>query len=235
MKLVKSGITLIKGLLIMASLAVAFMLGLISAFYLSLTGEEIKIPKIVGKNYNEGRDELIAQGLRIKKIASRYSEEIPNTILEQRPQAGTTAKTGLMISVVVSKENPDATEAPAAVKEEEDNVDEIKELPELRTEKPGKKKQKKVSLKTRDVIENSPKSGAKDFEIRSRNGSKNTKKFDRAKKAFSEAGDKKANKNNKAIPKSVNPKSGANDKKTLDKKKPRVIENGRPRYAKESN
>ena len=146
-------------LLIVGVLAATFLVGVFGVGYLQLKGNEIEIPKVVGKNFNTGGDELASYGLRIKKISSRYSEEAPNTILEQRPRAGTVAKTGLMISVVVSQENPDGNEAPANVKNDEEAIEEIEELPELKTDKPKKRKTKpkKTSPKTRDIIEEKPK------------------------------------------------------------------------------
>jgi hypothetical protein len=119
----------------------------------------VNIPKVVGKNFNDGQDELSDLGLRIKKIATRFSNEDPNTILEQRPRAGTVAKTGLIISVVVSEPNPPGTEAPTELKDDEEAIEEIQDLPELKTEK-SKRKSKtednKEEPKTRDVIETKP-------------------------------------------------------------------------------
>ena len=159
MSFVQKSVSAIGRLMIVAVLAATFMAGVLGVGYLQLKGEEIQIPKVVGKNFNLGGEELASHGLRIKKIASRYSEDAPNTILEQRPRAGTTAKTGLMISVVVSQPNPDGSEAPADVKDDDEAIEEIEDLPELKTDKAKKKsktKPKKTSPKTRDVIEEGP-------------------------------------------------------------------------------
>lgn len=160
MGFIKSGLSAIGKLFMVTALAGTFLVGLVSVVYLSLKGEEVEIPKIVGKNVNDGEDELANLGLRIKKIAYRYSNEKPNTILEQRPRAGENAKSGLMVFVVVSQENPDGNEAPVDLadkeKKEKDEAEDIKELPELETEKSKKTKSKKTdkkkSAKTRDVI-----------------------------------------------------------------------------------
>ncbi len=155
MDFLQKGASAIGRLLMLGALAATFIAGVLGVGYLQLKGNEITIPKVVGKNFNVGGDELAANGLRIKKISSRYSEEPPNTILEQRPKAGTIAKTGLMISVVVSQANPDGNEAPAEVKDDEEVIEEIKDLPELKTDKAKKKARSKpkTTNKTRDVID----------------------------------------------------------------------------------
>lgn len=155
MDIFKQGLSAIGKLLIAAALAAAFFAGLFGVVYLQLTGSEVEIPKVVGKNFNDGQDELAAMGLRIKKIAARFSNEDPNTILEQRPRAGTVAKTGLIISVVVSEPNPPGTEPPTELKDDEEAIEEIQELPELKTEKSKRQKKSeedKDDSKTRDVI-----------------------------------------------------------------------------------
>ncbi|MEZ5307587.1 MAG: PASTA domain-containing protein [Pyrinomonadaceae bacterium] len=155
MGILQKSMSIVGKLIIIACLLVAFAGGLLGVIYFQLRGEEVSIPKIVGKNFNEGRDELAGQGLRIKRIASRYSNEPPDTILEQRPRAGTTAKSGLMISVVVSEKNPDGSEAPASVVDDDKAIEEIEEQPELKIEKKTTKPKdtkKKTGPKTRDVI-----------------------------------------------------------------------------------
>lgn len=153
MEVVKSSISVLGKLVVVLALSVSFAVGMLSVFYLQLKGEEVKIPKIVGKNFNDGRDDLAGFGLRIRRIASRYSKEDPDTILEQRPRAGTTAKSGLMISVVVSEKSPDGNEAPVEVRDDDEAIKEIEQQPELKIDKPKPKvKPKKTEPKTRDVI-----------------------------------------------------------------------------------
>lgn len=159
MDVLRQGASALGKLLIAAALAAAFFAGLFGVVYMQLSGTEVEIPKVVGKNFNEGQDELSQMGLRIKKIATRYSNEQPNTILEQRPRAGTVAKSGLIISVVVSEPNPPGTEPPTEVKDDEEAIEEIQDLPELETEKSrrrSKTEDKKEEPKTRDVIEEKP-------------------------------------------------------------------------------
>ena len=157
MSVLKTGFSAIGKFFIVLSLAAAFIVGLVGVVYMSLRGEEVKIPEIVGKDFGESEKELAALGLKVKRIANRYSGEKPNTILEQRPRAGDTAKTGLMISVIVAQPNPEGTEAPAEIKKKSDE-DSIEEIEELISDKPKNSKKsntnstKKKSSTTRDVI-----------------------------------------------------------------------------------
>jgi beta-lactam-binding protein with PASTA domain len=152
---IKTGFSAIGKLFIVMALAGAFLVGLFGVVYLSLRGEEIQVPEIVGKNREEAEKELTSLGLKMKKRADRYSQEKPNTILEQSPKAGTTAKTGQQILVVVSQVNPESTEAPATVeKDDEDSA-----TTEPGTDKPQKTKNTNANIKkptqtSRDVNSN---------------------------------------------------------------------------------
>ncbi len=134
------------------------MFGMVGVVYMSLQGEEIKIPDLVGKDVNESEAELARLGLKIKERAKRVSNEKQNTILEQLPKAGETVKTGQMILVVVSKENPDGKVLDTI--KQVDEKDEIEKIEELISDKPVKANKstdnsnKKKSSKTRDVIAN---------------------------------------------------------------------------------
>lgn len=158
MGLIKTGFSAIGKFFIVLTLAAAFIAGMVGVVYMSLRGEEIQIPEIIGKDFNESEKELAALGLKVKRIANRYSEEKPNTILEQRPRAGDTAKTGLMISVIVAQANPEGTEAPADVRKKSQDEDDIEEIEELISDKPKKSNKantnstKKKSSTTRDII-----------------------------------------------------------------------------------
>lgn len=158
MGLIKTGFSAIGKFFIVLTLAAAFIVGMVGVVYMSLRGEEIKIPEIVGKNVDESEKELAALGLKLKRIANRYSGEKPETILEQRPRAGATAKTGLMISVIVAQPNPEGTEAPADVRKKGEDEDDIEEIEELISDKPKKSNKsntnsnKKKSSTTRDII-----------------------------------------------------------------------------------
>jgi beta-lactam-binding protein with PASTA domain len=147
-------------LLIVASLAAAFLIGMVYVVYRSLQGSEITVPEIVGKNYADSEKELEGLGLRIKKRADRYSEEAPNTVLEQLPKPGDTVKTGQLILVVTSKPNPEGDEKPTTLKKGNTSIDEddTEKIEELISDKPKKKSNsnantsKKKAVSTRDVI-----------------------------------------------------------------------------------
>lgn len=158
MGLIKKGLSAIGKFFIVMALAGAFLVGMVGVVYMSLVGEELTIPEVVGKNFDESEKELTALGLKIKKIATRYSEEPPNTILEQRPRAGEAAKTGLMVSVIVAQPNPEGNEAPADVKKKGSDEEAIEEIEDLISDTPKKSSKnnqnsnKKKTSSTRDVI-----------------------------------------------------------------------------------
>lgn len=157
MSFIKTGFSAIGKLFIVMALAGAFLVGLFGVVYLSLRGEEIQVPEIVGKDKNEAEKELAALGLKMKKRADRYSEEKPNTVLEQSPKAGTTAKTGQQILVVVSQINPESSEAPATVVKEDENDESVIESDN--PDKPKKPTNKNANVKkpaqtSRDVSSN---------------------------------------------------------------------------------
>jgi len=156
---IKKSTSAIGKLVVVVLLAAAFLVGMVSVVYMSLQGDEIKVPEIVGKDFVDSEKELTELGLRIKRRADRFSEEKPNTILEQLPRPGDTVKTGQMILVVTSKSNPEGAETPATIKKttEEDDTEKIEELI---SDKPKKKTNsntntnKKKSSTTRDVLGN---------------------------------------------------------------------------------
>lgn len=235
MGLLKNSLSALGRLLTVVALAATFLVGLVGVVYLQLSGEEITIPKVVGKNFNVGKDELTSNGLKIKKIASRYSNEEPNTILEQRPRAGTVAKTGLMISVIVSEPNPDGYEEPVKVKDDEEAIDEIESLPELKTDKSKKKssKSKKPEKKNRDVIKkDNDKEDSKDDK---KEGATDDSKKDSADKTKTDTKtDNKADsKKNTTTPPKTNkppkPKGVVEPKPKKDSKKPAKTGNNKPK------
>lgn len=151
MGILKTGISAIGKLFIVAALAGTFIVGMVSVVYLSLSGEEVKVPEIVGKNYLDSEKELESLGLKVKRRALRYSTEKPNTILEQLPRPGETVKTGQTILVVLSQANPEGEEAPATIVKEE----EVETAPDLEIPSDKKKTNKNANVKkattTRDV------------------------------------------------------------------------------------
>jgi len=160
MSFIKKGASAFGKLFIVIALAGAFVSGAVGVVYMSLQGEEMKVPEVVGKDLVESEKELASLGLRIKKRADRYSTEKPNTILEQLPKAGDTVKTGQMILVVTSKTNPEGEETPVTIKKNAGEEDASEKIEELISDKPKKSNKtstnsnKKKSETTRDVISN---------------------------------------------------------------------------------
>jgi hypothetical protein len=152
----KSSASAIGKLLTVIVLAGAFLVGLVGVVWLSLQGQEVKVPEIVGKDFGDSEKELTQLGLKIKRRAFRFSEEKPNTVIEQSPRAGEPVKTGQIIFVVVSQANPEGSEAPATV---DKNVDEI-ETDDGTSDAPKKTNKnanvKKPAQTTRDVSANKP-------------------------------------------------------------------------------
>jgi PASTA domain len=152
----KTGASAISKLFIVIALAGTFLVGMFGTVYLALRGEELKVPEIVGKDFVESEKELTAMGLKIKRRADRFSEEKPNTVLEQLPRAGDTVKSGQMILVVVSKTNPEGTEAPATVKKPGETTDEVGDIIDPDKAKKTNKNSnvKRPTQTTRDVSSN---------------------------------------------------------------------------------
>ena len=105
-------------LLVVIALLGAFLAGLVGVVVFSLRGQEIQVPEIVGKNFSDSEKELAALGLKIKKRATRYSQEAPNLVLEQLPRPGETVKTGQLVLVIISRSNTEGDETPVEVEKE---------------------------------------------------------------------------------------------------------------------
>lgn len=140
-----------------AVLAVAFFFGLATVVVMSLQGEEVKVPELVGKNLAESRNALTSLGLQIKVRASRPSTDPPDTVLEQLPKPGETVKTGQLIFVVTSKPSAQPEETPSTLKKsiEEDDTETIEDMI---SDKPKRKSNSNTNKKkpdtTRDVLGN---------------------------------------------------------------------------------
>lgn len=164
MSFIKTGFSAIGKLFIVVALAGTFLLGMGGVVYMSLQGDEIKVPEITGKDFVESEKELTALGLKIKKRADRYSTEKQNTVLEQLPKAGDTVKTGQMILVVTSKLDAEAGEAPTTIKKTGQEEDDTEKIEEMISDKPKKSNKttanansnKKKADTKRDVIANKP-------------------------------------------------------------------------------
>jgi PASTA domain len=157
LNIVKTGVSAITMLATVAALAVAFFFGLATVVYMSLQGEEVKVPELVGKNLAESRNQLSSLGLQIKVRASRPTTDAPDTVLEQLPKPGETVKTGQLIFVVTSKPSAQPEETPSTLKKsiEEDDTETIEDMI---SDKPKKKSNSNTNKKkpdtTRDVLSN---------------------------------------------------------------------------------
>jgi len=162
MGFIKKGAAAFGKLFIVIALAATFIVGLVGVVYMSLQGQALKVPEIVGKDLVESEKELASLGLKIKKRADRFSTEKPNTILEQLPKAGDTVKTGQMILVVTSKTNSEGEETPVTLRKNVDDLDDSEKIEELISDKPKRANKtnsntnsnKKKSSTTRDIISN---------------------------------------------------------------------------------
>jgi beta-lactam-binding protein with PASTA domain len=154
--------TLVSGigkLAVVAVLLGAFLAAMAGVVYMSLSGEEITVPEITGKDFFESEKELAALGLKIKRRADRPSTERINTVLEQLPRAGETVKTGQLIFVVVSKAGLEGEETPKSLIKDLE-TDDSETIKDMIDDKPKKAKSnsnanaKKKADTTRDVNSN---------------------------------------------------------------------------------
>ncbi len=167
MGFVKTGISAIGKLVVVIGLLAAFAVGMAGVVYMSLTGKEITVPEITGKDFLESEKELASLGLKIKRRADRPSTEKMNTVLEQLPKAGETVKTGQLIFVVVSKAGVEGEETPKSLIKDIES-DDTKKIEEMISDKPKKVKSnsntnaKKKAETTRDVIADDSNSNSDD-------------------------------------------------------------------------
>jgi len=104
-----SGIfTILKRILIVIGIAVAFTLGLAGAIYLSLRSSETRVPDIVGKDRTSAENAISDAGLNFRVRATRSTSEAkPDTVLIQLPHAGEVVKVGQTVAVDISRGSPD--------------------------------------------------------------------------------------------------------------------------------
>lgn len=124
----KRGINVFGRLVGLGILLAIFLFSMGSVVYMSLQGAEVRVPEITGKDLSAGEEELASLGLKIKKRADRFSEEAPNTIIEQLPKPGETVKTGQLILVVTSKGPGEGMLPKSLQKSEEDDSEKIEEM-----------------------------------------------------------------------------------------------------------
>jgi len=166
--ILKTGLSAIGKLAVVALLMAAFLAGMAGVVYMSLSGQEITVPEITGKDFFESEKELAALGLKIKRRADRPSTEKMNTVLEQLPKPGELVKTGQLIFVVVSKAGAEGEETPKSLIKDLE-TDDSKTIEEMITDKPKKSKSnsnsnaKKKADTTRDVTANTATSNSNDI------------------------------------------------------------------------
>ena len=162
MSAVKTGVSAIGKLITLGVVLAAFLFGMAGVVYMSLSGTEVKVPELVGKDFVESEKELAALGLKLKRRADRASTEKMNTILEQLPRPGETVKTGQLILVVVSKAGVEGEEAPKSLIKDIE-TDDTEKIEEMISDKPKKARsnsnsnansERKKADTTRDVIAN---------------------------------------------------------------------------------
>lgn len=157
MGFLKTGISAIGKLATVALLLAAFLVAMAGVVYMSLSGKEITVPEITGKDFFESEKELASLGLKIKRRADRPSAERMNTVLEQLPKAGETVKSGQMIFVVVSKAGAEGEETPKSLIKDLETGDDSDKIKDMIDDKPKKSRSnsnantKKKADTTRDV------------------------------------------------------------------------------------
>jgi beta-lactam-binding protein with PASTA domain len=168
MSIISKAFSAIGKLATVAILLAAFLGGMVGVVYMSLSGQEITVPEITGKDFFESEKELAALGLKIKRRADRPSGEKMNTVLEQLPKAGETVKTGQLIFVVVSKAGAEGDVTPKSLIKDLE-TDDSKTIEEMITDKPKKSRSnsnantKKKADTTRDVSANTATSNSNDI------------------------------------------------------------------------
>ena len=157
MSIISNSISGLGKLAIVGVLLAAFFGGMAVVVVMSLSGSEIRVPEIVGKDFVQSEKELAALGLKIRKRADRVSTEQMNTVLEQLPKAGETVKSGQWISVVVSKAGLTSEETPSSLIKDLE-TDDSEKIEEMISDKPKKKTNSNTNKKkadtARDVIAN---------------------------------------------------------------------------------
>ena len=101
-------LTILKRILIVIGIAVAFTVGLAGAIYLSLRSSETRVPDIVGKDRATAENAISDAGLNFRVRAMRSTSEAkPDTVLIQLPHAGEVVKVGQTVAVDISRATAD--------------------------------------------------------------------------------------------------------------------------------
>src|ERR1044072_333974 len=101
---VRQILLIIKRVVIVIGIAVAFSLGLLGAIYLSLRSSETRVPDVVGKDRAAAETTIEEAGLNFRVRATRATGEAkPDIVLIQLPAAGVTVKVGQTLAVDLSR------------------------------------------------------------------------------------------------------------------------------------
>ena len=101
---VRQILLIIKRVVIVIGIAVAFSLGLLGAIYLSLRSSETRVPDVVGKDRAAAETTIEEAGLNFRVRATRATGETkPDIVLIQLPAAGVTVKVGQTVAVDISR------------------------------------------------------------------------------------------------------------------------------------
>ncbi len=170
MSVISTGLSAIGKLVFVGVLLSVFLATMAGVVYMSLSGAEVQVPDITGKDFVESEKELAALGLRIRKRADRESTEKMNTVIDQLPRAGDTVKSGQWISVVVSKAGLTPDQVPPPSLKKDVDQDDSEKIEEMISDKPKRAKAntntnanaKKTADTTRDTIANTSTSNSND-------------------------------------------------------------------------
>ena len=101
---VRQILLIIKRVVIVIGIAIAFSLGLLGAIYLSLRSSETRVPDVVGKDRASAESTIEDAGLNFRVRATRATAEAkPDVVLIQLPAAGVTVKVGQTVAVDISR------------------------------------------------------------------------------------------------------------------------------------
>lgn len=96
--------TITRRLLILSILILAFIGSALTAIYLS-RGEEVAVPKLVGKNQNEAKRIGSSFGLQVESIEIFDEGSKKDIVVRQDPKAGMIVKKGFTVKVYYSSGN----------------------------------------------------------------------------------------------------------------------------------
>lgn len=95
---------ILKRIVIVIGIAVAFSVGLFGAIYLSLRSSETRVPDVIGQDRASAENTISEAGLNFRVRATRATSDAkPDTVLIQLPRAGEIVKVGQTVAVDISR------------------------------------------------------------------------------------------------------------------------------------